>query len=471
MKDIVNVFIFRRDLRIIDNMALDALHASYPDMKILPVFIFNPRQIDKGENAYFSSAGVEFMIESLNDLNAYTKNSMAFYYGDDIEILEKLMRNVIMNSIAFNTDFTPFARQRDKRIIDWCAQKNIQVLTRPDYVLFNFDIKTDAGTTYEVFTPFYKKCMAHITGIQKPNKEFKGRFYHPGKLPNRIKSVSRFIDTITPQRVLHGGRQEALLVLEKIRAKMYIKYDSERDYPSMDKTTKMSPYLKYGCISIREALWECMKAYGASHGLVRELLWREFYANITHAMPSIIGGQLKGGVYMENHAMKKKYDSVAWKANMELYAKWCEGKTGFPIIDAAMICMNKTGFMHNRLRMVVAMFLTKDMMLDWRLGERYFATKLVDYDPSSNNGGWQWSASTGADAQPYFRVFNPWTQSEKFDKECMFIKKWIPALAHVPNKSIHAWHKEFNFFNVQYPPPILDHWIESKKIINYFAEL
>jgi deoxyribodipyrimidine photo-lyase len=209
-----------------------------------------------------------------------------------------------------------------------------------------------------------------------------------------------------------------------------------------------------------------VKVYGENHGLVRELLWREFYANVTNHIPHILVGQVSSE---PTHPMKLKFDNVEWPHDEKKFKRWCEGKTGFPFVDAAMICMNKTGYMHNRLRMIVAMFLTKDMAIDWRMGERYFAQKLIDYDPSSNSGGWQWAGSIGADSQPYFRIFNPWTQSEKFDKDAAFIKKWIPLLANVPAKSIHNWDKDHvKYNNKGYPAPMLDHSIESKKALGYF---
>lgn len=466
MKDIVNVFIYRRDLRVIDNMALNMLHEKYPEHDILPIFIFNPKQIDKEHNKYFSAPAVEFMIESLNDLNSNTKNNLSCFYGDDIEVLSKILKSISVNCIAYNTDFTPFAKRRDSRINEWAQEKNIPVITYNDYVLYDFKIKTEAGTDYEVFTPFSRKCLVHLKDVPQPKKDFKGRFCNGGKIPNKLKSINRFIDGVVPQRTLKGGRSEAINILNNIKHRVFLKYDKERDYPALDKTTKLSPYLKFGCISIREAFWESVKAYGEGHGLVRELLWREFYANVTNHIPHILAGQVGNE---PNHPMKLKYDKVEWPHDEKKFKRWCEGKTGFPFVDAAMICMNKTGYMHNRLRMIVAMFLTKDMAIDWRMGERYFAQKLIDYDPSSNSGGWQWAGSIGADSQPYFRIFNPWTQSEKFDKDAAFIKKWIPLLANVPAKSIHNWYKDHDKFNNKgYPAPMLDHSIESKKALGYF---
>jgi len=448
MKDIVNVFIYRRDFRVVDNMALNMLQKAYPEQQVLPIFIFNPAQIHKEQNPYFSAPAVEFMIESLNDLNACCKNNLNCFYGDDIDILSKILKSVAVNAVAFNTDFTPFAKRRDDSIIKWCQDKNIPTITYNDYVLYDFKIKTESGGYYTVFTPFFKKCLANIKDVPQPTKDFKGRFFD-GKIPNRLKSINKFIDGVTPQREIKGGRSEALSILHNIKHKVFQKYDKERDYPALDKTTKLSAYLKFGCISIREAFWESMRAYGEGHGLPRELIWREFFANVTNAYPHVLEGQLT----KDHKNIPLKHKEGDWSYDQSSFKKWCEGKTGFPFVDAAMICMNKTGFMHNRLRMLVAMFLTKDMGIDWKLGERYFAQHLVDYDPSSNSGGWQGMAIES----PNFRILNPWVQSEKFDKDAVFIKKWIPLLSNVPAKAIHNWWREHVNYNKGYPVPMLDH--------------
>jgi deoxyribodipyrimidine photo-lyase len=464
MKDHFSVFIFRRDLRIVDNLALNEVYTSYPNVPILPIFIFNPLQIDPNKNKYYNDAAVEFMIESLNDLNDQTKGALHCFHGDDIDILNRLMKQVTIQCIAYNRDFTPFAIQRDENVATFCADHNIPLITKGDYTLYDFTIKTDTGKAYEVYTPFYRKCLDNIQKVQKPSDLSKSlRFYNQTnsatKINGRIKVLSKYIHSYVPKRTIKGGRPRALEILKRIEAKEYKDYDKDRDYPALDKTTKLSSYLKFGCISIREAFYCCLKTYGMQHGLIRELIWREFYTNITYYFPHVLNG----------HSMKRKYDAIKWTYNDTLFQAWCNGKTGYPIIDAAMICMNNTGYMHNRLRMIVASFLTKDLLQDWRWGEMYFAKKLVDYDPSSNNGGWQWAGSTGADSQPYFRIFNPWTQSEKFDKDCIFIRRWIPALANVPCKSIHEWYKDFTRFKVAYPAPVVDHKIASKKALELYS--
>jgi deoxyribodipyrimidine photo-lyase len=254
-----------------------------------------------------------------------------------------------------------------------------------------------------VFTPFYKKTISLKVNKIQP------------LIVNRI-NVIKHIKTFDKHKyyivnddiAVRGGRDEALIRFKKIMTD----YSKFRDYPGLDKTTKLSAYIKFGCVSIREVF----NNYKNVKELQRELIWREFYANILYYFPHVLG-----------NSFKEKYDNVKWTNNKEWFKKWCQGKTGYVMVDAGMNQLNKTGWMHNRLRMITAMFLTKDLLIDWRWGEKYFATKLVDYDPASNNGGWQWSASTGTDSQPYFRIFNPELQLKRYDKDYEYIRTWIPS--------------------------------------------
>lgn len=464
-----NVFVFRRDLRTVDNLALELLQQAHPDTPTILVFIFNPQQIHPEKNPYYSAAAVEFMIECLGDIPG-----LQCFYGEDIDVMNRILKQVPINAIGFNTDYTPFARARDDQLSSWAASHGIQVVTANDYVLFDFKIKTEGGKDYSVYTPFYRKCMANSSLVPRPEtvpfeKNTGSKIYNK-PLQGAVKA-SRFLPPTSmapPERTIRGGRKNALAILEKIRKKHFAGYEKERDYPALDKTTKLSAYMKFGCVSVRETFYESLKAYGPSHGLVRELIWREFYANVLNHIPHVLEGQVKKH---PNRPMYLKYDGLKWPQDTATFRRWCEGRTGFPFVDAAMICMNRTGYMHNRLRMIVAMFLTKDMHQDWRLGERYFATRLVDYDPASNSGGWQWAGSIGADAQPYFRIFNPWSQSERFDKDAAFIKRWIPALKDVPARSIHRWYDDHGAYkHTGYPAPMLDHATESRKAISYFSK-
>jgi len=398
----INIFLFRRDFRIHDNLALNRLIAECGNQGIYPMFIFNPIQIYAKNNQYFSNNCVQFMIESLDDLD---KNIHVNYYeGVDIDILEKLSKKYKIKSIAYNKDYSPFAIKRDSIIEEWAKSKGIVIITEEDYTLYTIGtIVNNKGEPYQVFTPFYKKSLLLKVKNVEPLQV---------KHINIVKNIKDFDKhkyyIVNDDLAVRGGRLNAMERFKKIMTD----YSSTRDYPALDKTTKLSAYIKFGCVSIREVYFN----YNKVKELQRELIWREFYANILYYFPHVLG-----------NSFKEKYDNVKWTNNKEWFKKWCQGKTGYPMVDAGMNQLNKTGWMHNRLRMITAMFLTKDLLIDWRWGEKYFATKLVDYDPASNNGGWQWSASTGTDAQPYFRIFNPELQLKRYDKNYEYIRTWIPA--------------------------------------------
>lgn len=456
-----NVFIFRRDLRVSDNTALSLLFERHPGVPILPIFIFNPYQVSPELNEYHNETIIEFMIECLQSLDIQLDGYLQCFHGNDEDVLKMIDKQIDIHTVAWNEDFTPFSKKRDALLLEYLKSHGKEYICTNDYTLFNFEIMADTKKPYEVYTPFYRKCMQNIKKIPKvKHLDTKMLCIYKQSITKRVKNISKNISNHNTSKALVGGRDMALHIIDKIHNGEFRDYEKYRDFPALDKTTKMSSYLKFGCISIRECFESCMKAYGLNHGLVRELLWREFYANITHYFPHILLKQIEKGDL--NMPLKSKYNSISWKYNDEYFKAWCEGRTGFPFIDAAMICMNKTGFMHNRLRMIVASFLSKDLLQDWRLGEKYFAQKLIDYDPSSNSGGWQWASSVGADAQPYFRIFNPWLQSDKFDKDCVFIKKWLPILNKVPSKHIHSWYKyhvlyKNEKYNINYPNPIVDH--------------
>lgn len=465
----MNIFIFRRDLRTQDNTALNhLLQDMSSNEKVAPIFIFNKNQIDPKRNSYYSKNCVEFMVQSLLSLNAETKIHF-FETENDIEVLDDLhKKRGGIKRIYFNIDFTPYAIKRDEAIIKWCTWKNIICKTFEDYTLLPLNtLTTGAGTYFSVFTPFYRKFLANIEKVPKVNtSSFKSKWYNGPYLGNvQPQDIDVYYGAKSNDELfVKGGRENALKIIKKIKAKIHFdNYDRNRDYPSLDGTTRVSAYLKFGCISIKEAFEALRDTYGLDHGLIRELIWRDFYANCLFNKPRVLNGQIdtsKG-----NLAFKEKYDDIKWESNKEWFKKWCEGKTGVPLVDAAMRQLNTTGWMHNRCRMVVACFLVKDMLIDWREGERYFATQLVDYDPSSNNGGWQFCSSTGVDAQPYFRIFNPFTQSQKFDVDAKYIKQWVPELTNIPAKDIHRWDTVHPMYKEKttYPAPMLNHSAQSKK--------
>jgi len=444
---IINIFIFRRDLRLYDNTSLNKLKNKYPKIKILPIFIFNKNQIDKDKNKYYSSNAVQFLFECLDELSF-----LNFYYTDnELNILNELKEKYKINAISFNKDYTPYAIKRDKDIENWCNLNKIELICEEDYTLFKIgEILKNDNKPYLKFTPFYNKSI-----IKKPisiNNNDKYNFIKNNK-NNKIEQFNFLRPKNNLNLKVNGGRVNALNILKKVKQNFFKEYDKERDYPYLDKTTKLSAYIKFGCISIREIYF----SLNVKHGLVRELIWRDFYANISFYFPYIYGN-----TYI------KKYNNIKWDNNNDNFEKWKSGNTGFPIVDASMRQLNECGWLHNRCRMIVASFLVKNLFIDWKKGEEYFASKLVDYDPSSNNGGWQWCASTGTDSQPYFRIFSPTVQLKKFDKDCLYIKKWIPELKDIDNKIILNWEKKNNYNNINYTKPIIDFRITSKKFISIF---
>lgn len=464
-----NLFLFHRDLRIVDNTAL--IHQfqklSGSDTSVLPIFIFTPEQIDPNKNKYFSNHSVQFMIESLLELSDDIEKlggCLLFFYGHTLDVLKHLHSLQPISTIAYNIDYTPYATKRDTEIRNWTKQNHIVCYEREDYPLFDImegqTLKKD-GTPFKVFTPFKNHCLTACPIRQvdrfyswrfdsKKCKKYLGsQYYYPIDKLHSLYNNNPYIN-------VHGGRRAGLAILKN--ASNWHTYDKNRDKLTY-KTTFLSAYNHFSTVSIREVY----NAFHDNDSLINELIWRDFYMNITLSFPYILDAQISR---KENMPYKLSYTSIKWKNNPTYFKQWCQGQTGFPVVDAAMTQLNTTGFMHNRARMIVASFLTKDLHIDWRWGEQYFASKLVDYDAMSNSGGWQWSAGCGTDAQPWFRIFNPWTQSEKFDPDCEYIKKWIPALKTVPSRDIHKWYDKSGEYiqrgSIQYIHPIVQHDIQRK---------
>jgi deoxyribodipyrimidine photo-lyase len=471
----MHIFLFHRDLRLVDNTTL--IHQLQKEKTIVPIFIFPPEQIDKKINKYFSNNSVQFMIESLYDLSNEIKSKsgkMYFFKGDNITVLKKIHKIENIESIGFNIDYTPYAIYRDKEIENWCSLNDIQCYSKEDYVLY--DILTDLTkkkdkTPYLVFTPFKNHCLNDLE-VRQIDKFNKFKFYQNNDL-TKIKynidesEINNFYKENSDINV-HGGRKNGLKILSKIdKFKDYTKKRDNLIY----NTTFLSAHNHFSTVSIREVYYAVLNKLGIKSGLINELHWRDFYVNITFAFPKVLQGQIKGN----NKSFKEKYDDIKWSYNKKLFDKWCNGETGFPLIDAGMKQLNQTGFLHNRNRMCVASFLTKDLHIDWKLGEKYFATKLVDYDPMSNSGGWLWVMGGGCDAQPYFRIFNPWTQQKKYDPDCEYIKKWIPELNDIPNKDIHNWfkseiHNKWLTDNINYYVPIINHDVERLETLKIYKK-
>jgi deoxyribodipyrimidine photo-lyase len=468
----MNIFIFHRDLRINDNTTL--IKQIKECGNIIPIFIFTNDQILKTNNKYFSNNSVQFMIESLHELADAIKEKngkLYFFMGDNIKILESIHKEYKINSIGYNIDYTPYAKKRDSEINKWAKDNDINIYCEEDYALYNLlnneTINQTTKNAYLVYTPFKKYCMKNLI-VRKPDKFNSFHFYKKDEVNNskyymKRKEINKFY-TINENINVRGGRKNGLKILSNINN--WDHYNKERDTLTY-KTTFLGAHNHFSTVSIREVYHNILDKLGKSNGLINELHWRDFYINITYFYPKILQKQIKQS--SKNKALKEKYDDIKWSYNKKLFKLWSLGQTGFPIIDAAMNQLNNTGFMHNRCRMIVASFLCKDLHIDWRLGEQYFATKLVDYDPMSNSGGWQWSASTGADSQPYFRIFNPWSQQIKFDKDCEYIKKWLPELSSVPTKDIHNWFDTWkNYKDIKYYKPIIDHSKEKDKTLQIF---
>lgn len=440
-----SLFVFRRDLRLEDNTGL--IEAAKSSDEVIPCFILDPRQIKNNE--YRSVNSLQFMFESLKDLEKQLTSRggrLFLFKGLPHKIISDLINDEEITSVFVNRDYTPFSRRRDEEIRKVCEKKGVFFKSFGDYLINEPEtiLKKD-GKPYTVFTHFYNKSVEQT--VRLPQKNRFGNYFR-GDIPQSIgdEIYGEILPKENKEIAVRGGRTNALKILSNISK--FRDYGKTRDYFS-EPTTMLSAHLKYGTVSIRETYYSVYKALGSQHPLLRQLYWRDFFTYIAHHFPKIFG-----------KAFHEKYDGVKWSYDREAFSRWCEGRTGFPIVDAGMRQLNETGFMHNRARMICASFLVKDLHIDWRMGEKYFAQKLVDYDPSVNNGNWQWSASTGCDSQPYFRILNPWLQQKKFDLECVYIKKWVSELRDAPVKEIHNLWKTKKQIG-DYPKPIVDHRIES----------
>lgn len=438
----VSLHIFRRDLRLDDNTALIAALAE--STYVIPCFILDPRQLR--DNEYRSDNVVEFMLqclEALDDALRQKQGRLYLFFGEPALLLEKLLNSQNIQAVYFNADYTPYSQRRDAALHQMCAKHKVACNVFDDALLNPpGTILKDNGKPYTVFTPFLKKSMS--VPVRKPLANL-SRNYHTAQLEHETgkEIFTTILPVSNPKLLLKGGQDHARQLLEQSR--LLKDYAQDRNIPSKKGTTFLSAHNKFGTLSIRTIYWYFMEHLASPQTLVSELYWRDFFTHILFYYPSVLG-----------HAFNKKYDAIVWKNDPSLFKAWCEGKTGFPIVDAGMRQLRQTGWMHNRVRMIVASFLVKDLHIDWRWGEKYFAQTLIDYDVAVNNGNWQWAASTGCDAQPYFRIFNPWRQQEKFDPDCAYIKQWIPELRGLTAKQIHALAVAFPS-GLAYPQPLVDH--------------
>lgn len=413
----VSIFWFRRDLRLEDNTGL--YHAYEQEKNVLPLFIFDRNILDELEDK--KDGRVTFIHNQIKKISEDLKSfdsSLLVKYGKPLEIWQQLLEEYEVENVYTNRDYEPYAKERDEAVKKLLKSNGVQFLDFKDQVVFEKDeIQNGSGGFYKVFTPYSK------VWLDKFHKSKIELLTLDGRKKNFLKT-----DPFDILRLEDMGFEKSDLEIPalEIDKPLIRNYDKTRNFPAQNGTSRLGIHLRFGTISVRKLALEAVEL---NKTYLNELIWREFYMMILYHNPAVV-----------DNAFKSQYDQIPWRNNEEEFEKWCEGKTGYPIVDAGMRELNQTGYMHNRVRMIVASFLTKHLLIDWRWGEAYFAKKLLDFELSSNNGGWQWAAGTGTDAQPYFRVFNPESQTEKFDKDLKYIKKWVPE-----------------FGTDKYPDPMVDH--------------
>lgn len=428
MKNKVTLFWFRRDLRIEDNAAL--YYALKDEFPVQPVFIFDRKILDKLEDK--DDARVTFIHNEIERLSGELKErgvNLDVRYGTPEQIWKDLSEDYDIGRLYANKDYEPYARERDKSVYEFLQEKGIKFVAKKDQVIFEKDevLKSD-GTPYRVYTPYSKLWKETLDDYQlKP--------YPSENINNWHQSDSKQVISLEEMGFERSGIDFPDRELDKSVVEAY---HDKRDIPAVRGTSRISVHLRFGTVSIRKLAKDAM---ALNEKYLNELIWRDFYAAILWHFPDVV-----------DHNFNRKYDGVQWRDSEEDFKKWSDGNTGYPIVDAGMRELNSTGFMHNRVRMITASFLTKHLLIDWKWGEAYFARKLLDFDLASNNGGWQWAAGTGVDAQPYFRVFNPTAQMEKFDKDRKYVRKWVPEFQSADYK------------------PMVDHKMARQRAIDTYKE-
>lgn len=426
----VNIFWHRRDLRLEDNAGL--FHALKSGLPVVSVFIFDTEILSKLKNK--TDLRVQFIHQELLNIKQQMNqmgSDLLVFYGQPIEVWNKLLAKFEIQEVFTNKDYETYAIERDQNVKTLLAQHQISFNTYKDQCIFEYsEILKDDGKPYTVYTPYSKKWKAKLN-------EF---YLKPYPTEHYFDSFLK----MEPEQMINlesiGFKTSNFVYPNKNSTSSVIKnYEKNRDFPSIEGTSRLSLHFRFGTISVRE---KAKKALVTSEKWLNELIWREFYMQILYHFP-----------YVSNSAFKPEYNKIQWDNNDNHFKAWCDGKTGYPIVDAGMRELNKTGFMHNRVRMIVASFLCKHLLIDWKWGEAYFAEKLLDFDLASNNGGWQWAAGSGVDAAPYFRIFNPQLQTEKFDKELKYIKKWVPE-----------------FGTSLYPKPIIEHTFARNRCLAVYKD-
>lgn len=428
------------------------------------VFVFDSHILEKLSDK--KDKRLTFIHESLVEIEETLQKkggSLHIKYGKPEEEIPKLAEELNVHAVYSNRDYEPYAKKRDESVSKKLKTLKIDFHQFKDSVYYEkHEVLKNDGSIYKVFTPYKNKWLEIFSnqGSTPDDHEVNLKKITKWENKNSILITDFYIMIgFTPDPpLLTGGTKHALKRLKKFEENIS-KYHDARNYPAIDGTSNLSVYIRHGNISIRDMVRAAKnhRGDGASTWL-SELIWRDFYVMILETHP-----------YIEKESFKRDYDKIKWPGKAEHFKAWCEGQTGFPIVDAAMRCLNETGMMHNRPRMIVASFLCKILLVDWRKGEQYFAEKLLDFDLAANNGGWQWSSSSGCDAQPYFRIFNPYTQSEKFDENGEFIKQWCPELKGLDKKSIHAPHKNGLLKPASYPDPIVNYEAQRVKCLEVYA--
>ena len=425
----MNIFWFRRDLRLEDNVGL--FHALQNNETVLPVFIFDDFILSQLPR---DDARVTFIYQQLekiqNQLQS-TGKSLAVFHGKPKEVFKKLLSENKINTIYTNHDYEPYARKRDLELFHLFKENDVAFKTSKDQVIFEKnEVTKDDGLPYVVYTPYFNKWKENFKKTSLIHYE-----------------SQNYIDKITPHSYPFLSLKDIGFEISTIKVTPYDvsnnlidNYEATRNYPAQNKTSYLGIYLRFGAVSIRKMIAIALESKNET--FLKELIWREFFMQILWHFPHTV-----------TTSFRPKYDAIRWDNNEDLFQKWCEGKTGYPFVDAGMRELNETGHMHNRVRMIVASFLCKHLLIDWRWGETYFASKLLDYEQSSNVGNWQWAAGSGVDAAPYFRIFNPTEQIKKFDKDLAYCNKWIPELQ-----------------TLEYPKPIVDHKEAREKCLRIYKE-
>ena len=405
-----NFFWFRRDLRLDDNAGL--YHALNGKLPVQCVFIFDKQILEELEDE--ADARITFIYDSLKQLDDQLKEQggrLHVYYGEPLKIWKELIASSSCQSVYTNRDYEPYALDRDKKVEALLKKNSISFQTYKDHVIFeSHEVLKADGDPYTVFTPYKRRWLERVDSKVKSGQSIYYKSYpSQTNLMNVKQTKKNHWQTLED---IGFKRSTIEMPSVKVPQKTIKLYDKQRNFPGIDGTSKLGVHFRFGTISIRE---KARKAAKLNQTYLSELIWRDFYSQILHHFPRVV-----------TEAFRAKYDRLEFRNNKKEYKAWCNGLTGYPIVDAGMRELNATGYMHNRVRMVVASFLTKHLLIDWRWGETYFAKKLLDFDLASNNGGWQWASGSGTDAAPYFRIFNPTSQMTKFDKELVYINRWVP---------------------------------------------